>query len=622
MEQLLLGLDAASASDEALNAVFRCAHSVKGGAATFGFADVAELTHQMETLLDKLRRRELAPSEAMVDALLQAGDLLRAQLARHRGDALAGDDADTDAAALLARLRLLAQPPAVTPTPAAAPAAPGRRRLMLTLDVQADAGARDALVALFEEITDLGRIEPLPAGADGERRFALHTACSDDELLDLCAFQVDRALLRLAPLPDAPPAVAPSPAPALSSTAAPSAGEPGAPRVPTTEGATLRVPVAKVDQLVNLVGELVITQSMLAQSCTSLDTPAQMRLAAGLAELQRHTRQLQDSVMSIRMVPMSVVFSRFPRMLRDLGARMGKRIELVTHGEATELDKGMIEKITDPLTHLVRNACDHGIETPAERLASGKPEAGTLTLAASHQGGSVLIEVRDDGRGMSRRTLLAKARERGLHAPDSLSDVEVWSLIFAPGFSTAAQVTEVSGRGVGMDVVKRNIDALGGAVEIDAAEGQGMCVRVRLPLTLAIMDGMSVRVADECYVLPLASVVESLPFLPGHLKTVGGSAQLLRVRDDWLPVLELRRVFGVRRAEGADAEQPVMVVVEAGGVRVALRVDELLGQQQVVVKNLEANCGPVAHASGATIMGDGRVALIVDVAALVRRASS
>jgi two-component system chemotaxis sensor kinase CheA len=307
-------------------------------------------------------------------------------------------------------------------------------------------------------------------------------------------------------------------------------------------------------------------------------------------------------------------------MLRDLGGRMGKRIELVTLGGATELDKSLIDKITDPLTHLVRNACDHGIETPAERLARGKPEAGTLTLAASQQGGSVLIEVRDDGRGLSRRALLAKARERGLHAPDTLGDAEVWSLIFAPGFSTAAQVTDVSGRGVGMDVVRRNIDALGGVVEIDASEGQGMGVRVRLPLTLAIMDGMSVRVGDECYMLPLASVVESLQFTPAQLRTVGGSTQLLRVRDDWLPVLELQRVFAVRPAEAADAAPAVMVVVEAGGARAALRVDELLGQQQVVVKNLEAHCGPVAHVSGATILGDGRVALIVDVAALVRRA--
>ncbi|HSN34425.1 MAG TPA: chemotaxis protein CheW, partial [Ideonella sp.] len=349
-----------------------------------------------------------------------------------------------------------------------------------------------------------------------------------------------------------------------------------------------------------------------------LDPALQERLAAGLADLERNTRDLQESVMSIRMIPMSVVFSRFPRMLRDLAGKLGKRVELVTEGEATELDKGVIEKITDPLTHLVRNACDHGIETPAERLARGKPEHGTITLAASHQGGSIAIEVRDDGHGLNRARLLAKAREKGIDAPDSLSDAEVWNLIFAPGFSTADAVTDVSGRGVGMDVVKRNITALGGTVEIDSAEGRGMTVSVRLPLTLAIMDSMSVGVADECYILPLSSVVESFRPGAGRIRTVGGGARVVQVRDEVLPVIELEKVFSVPR-EGAAAADPIMVVVEAEGLRVALLVDALIGQQQVVVKNLEANYRKVEHVSGATIMGDGSVALILDVASLVRR---
>jgi len=324
-------------------------------------------------------------------------------------------------------------------------------------------------------------------------------------------------------------------------------------------------------------------------------------------------------VMSIRMIPMSTVFSRFPRMLRDLAGKLGKKVELVMYGEATELDKGMIEKITDPLTHLVRNSCDHGIELPAERRLRGKPETGTLTLAASHQGGSIVIEVSDDGQGLSRDKLLAKARECGLHAPDSLSDAEVWALIFAPGFSTADAVTDVSGRGVGMDVVRKNIAALGGAVEIDSVEGQGMSVRVRLPLTLAIMDSMSVRVADECYVLPLAAVIESFQFDPGQLRSLGAGAQVIQVREEFLPVVDLERVFGLQRGEGV-RDAAVMVVIESDGARAAAWVDELLGQQQVVVKNLESNCGPVDHIAGATIMGDGRVALILDVGALVRRA--
>jgi two-component system chemotaxis sensor kinase CheA len=322
--------------------------------------------------------------------------------------------------------------------------------------------------------------------------------------------------------------------------------------------------------------------------------------------------------MSIRMIPMSMVFSRFPRMLRDLAAKLGKKVEFVTLGESTELDKGLVEKITDPLTHLVRNSCDHGIESPADRLARGKPEAGTITLAASHQGGSIVIEVRDDGKGLSRPQLLAKARERGIDAPDTMTDAEVWSLIFAPGFSTADVVTDVSGRGVGMDVVKKNITALGGTVEIDSSKGYGMSVKVRLPLTLAIMDSMSVGVGGECYILPLSSVVESFQLSAEKLRSIGGSGRVVQVRDEYLPVVELERVFNVPRAAQAPATS-IMVVVESDGTRMALLVDELLGQQQVVVKNLESNYRKVEHISGATIMGDGRVALILDVGTLVRR---
>ena len=305
-------------------------------------------------------------------------------------------------------------------------------------------------------------------------------------------------------------------------------------------------------------------------------------------------------------------------MLRDLASKLGKKVDFVTQGEATELDKGLVEKITDPLTHLVRNSCDHGIELPADRLKAGKSETGTITLSASHQGGSIVIEVRDDGRGMSRQKILSKAKERGLDVSDQMSDSEVWQLIFAPGFSTADVVTDVSGRGVGMDVVKRNITAMNGTVEIDSAEGYGMRVAVRLPLTLAIMDGMSVGVGDEVYILPLSSVVESFQVKDDSLSTVGQGAQLVKVRDEYMPVIELEKVFDVPRFD-QERSGAIMVVIEADGIRVALLVDELLGQQQVVVKNLEANYRKVPNISGATILGDGKVALILDTAALVRR---
>jgi two-component system chemotaxis sensor kinase CheA len=384
------------------------------------------------------------------------------------------------------------------------------------------------------------------------------------------------------------------------------------------EAATIRVAISKVDQLINLVGELVITQAMLAQNSRALDPALYQQLLSGLTDLDRNTRDLQESVMSIRMIPMSIVFSRFPRMLRDLAGKLGKKVEFVTQGEATELDKGLVEKITDPLTHLVRNSCDHGIELPADRVRVGKSEFGTITLSASHQGGSIVIEVRDDGRGMSREKILAKARERGMDVSDQMPDSEVWQLIFAPGFSTAEVVTDVSGRGVGMDVVKRNITALNGTVEIDSSEGFGMKVAVRLPLTLAIMDGMSVSVGNEVYLLPLSSVVESFQVKAEAVSTVGQGAQLVKVRDEYMPVIELEKVFQVPRFD-TDKVSDIMVVVEADGSRVVLLVDELLGQQQVVVKNLETNYRKVPNVSGATILGDGKVALILDTAALVRR---
>jgi len=674
LEQKLLNLDVVNADDEELNAIFRCAHSVKGGAATFGFSDVAELTHQMETLLDKLRRHELTPTAAMVDVLLASGDALKAQLGRHQGNG----GATVDTTELLSSIRALVQgqslaPPArqpvgtaVAPLTSAAPALPvskpGLRLLELTVGPLSDPAPAEGLVDLFKEITDLGTIEPLDAGrpADGMRRFKVTTASTDADLLDLFSFHVAREHIALAPLgdgygfhkgaPGAPVELpqtqpeaelgygffdnAPGAPQAAGSVATIKADSPEesragavkpapakaekAEKTAAPESSTLRVSVEKVDQLINLVGELVITQAMLAQNSKDIDATLFQQMTAGLADLERNTRDLQEAVMSIRMIPMSLVFNRFPRMLRDLAGKLGKKVELLQVGEATELDKGLVEKITDPLTHLVRNSCDHGIEMPSERAAKGKPETGTISLIASHQGGSIVIEVRDDGKGLNRQKLLSKARERGLDVSDSMSDQDVYGLIFAPGFSTADEVTDVSGRGVGMDVVKKNITSLGGTVEIDSAEGYGMTVRVRLPLTLAIMDGMSVGVGEECYILPLSSVVESFQVQPGMVKTIGGSGRVVEVRDEYMPVIELERIFNVPRFDFEHVSS-IMVVVEAEGGRVAMMVDELLGQQQVVVKNLESNYRRVEDVSGATIMGDGRVALILDIGSLVRR---
>lgn len=676
MEQMLLSLDLDTADDEELNAIFRCAHSIKGGSATFGFADVAELTHQMESLLDKLRRHELKPSLPMVDVLLESSDALRGLLARHQG----ADGPALETASLVERIRVLASGgaaiaaaprPAPAPAPVAAPVpAPtpiavtssgpdSSRKLEIHIGPIDHPEQADPIVDLFRDIAGLGTIQAMPVADKSMRVFAVETTSTDSDLIDLFAFHVAKENIRILDA-GSPPAIAPSPAAALQDAsfglfedppAAPIATPPSVAATPPApaqpqppvavaaepaakptgkvepkpaaqaaqlESSTLRVSVSKVDQLINLVGELVITQAMLAQNSRALDPVVNQQLLAGLADLDRNTRDLQESVMSIRMIPMSVVFSRFPRMLRDLASKLGKKVELITHGEATELDKGLIEKITDPLTHLIRNSCDHGIEMPDVRAAAGKPEQGIVTLSASHQGGSILIEVKDDGRGLNRDKLVAKAREKGIDVADDITDAEAWQLIFAPGFSTADVVTDVSGRGVGMDVVKKNIASLNGTVEIESREGKGMKVMVRLPLTLAIMDGMSVRVSNEVYILPLSSVVESFQVKPGEINTVAQGAQLVKVREEYMPVIELERVFDVPRNDFTNPNS-IMVVIEAEGSRVAVMVDELLGQQQVVIKNLESNYRKVPNVSGATILGDGKVALILDTSGLIRR---
>jgi two-component system chemotaxis sensor kinase CheA len=682
MESLLLDIDVAQPGDEELNAVFRVAHSIKGGAATFGFSDVTTLTHELETLLDRVRKHELNLTSVMVDVLLEAGDVLRAQLARHQGTT----DAVPDTTDLIHRIKVLAAGqqiqgaaavPAAAPNPApaaaaapaaAVPVAPplpdGMRRLYVRVGPLTDASVADDLTGLFRDIPTLGTIEAADDGkldAESKRKFLVTTASPDSELVELFSFHVSREQIHIEAAVAAPPApAAAAPAAAAESddsfgffvdpaSLPPARNAPGMPQNGGNAGAanagagnaasakgaaargekaanldsnTLRVSVERVDQLINLVGELVITQAMLTQQVKDLD-PAQFRgLLAGVTDLERNTRHLQEAVMSIRMIPMSFVFNRFPRLIRDLAAKLDKKIELKMVGEATELDKGLIEKIIDPLTHLVRNSADHGLESPEKRLAAGKSETGTVTLSASHQGGSILIEVKDDGAGLRRDKILSKARERGLAVRDDMTDPEVWALIWEAGFSTADQVSDVSGRGVGMDVVRRNIAALGGTVELDSTEGKGTRVCVRLPLTLAIMDGMSIGVGDETYILPLASVIESFQIEPGMIQTVGSNGRVVKVRDEYMPVVALADEFGVPRLteENGKLAPGILVIVEADGKRLAAIVDELLGQHQIVVKNLESNYRRVRDISGATILGDGHVALIIDVSSLVKRA--
>jgi two-component system chemotaxis sensor kinase CheA len=618
----------------------------------------------MESLLDRLRRHELQPNSAMVDVLLESADASRSLLARHQAG---GEGEVTPTGELVKRISVLVagetpqaapvQAPVQVATVAPAPPPPAPEAPVAAKKLDSSARSleirigplermeqADAIKELFRDIPGLGEISIIEGSEANIRVFAVETTSTDEDLLDLFAFHVSREQVNITDLDeqahwrdDPPPGAPLAPAPGFGffddSPGAPGSvvsatvdtkssvkvgPRPAAASAAPPEAATIRVAISKVDQLINLVGELVITQAMLAQNSRALDPALYQQLLTGLTDLDRNTRDLQESVMSIRMIPMSIVFSRFPRMLRDLAGKLGKKVDFVTLGEATELDKGLVEKITDPLTHLVRNSCDHGIEMPADRLRAGKPETGTLTLSASHQGGSIVIEVRDDGKGMSREKILEKARERGIEVSDSMPDSEVWQLIFAPGFSTAEVVTDVSGRGVGMDVVKRNIAALNGTVEIESSEGYGMKVSIRLPLTLAIMDGMSVGVGNEVYILPLSSVIESFLVKADAVSTVGQGPRLVKVRDEYMPVIELEKVFQVPRFD-SEKTSDIMVVVESDGSRVALLVDELLGQQQVVVKNLESNYRKIPNISGATILGDGKVALILDTGALVRR---
>ncbi|RKU01870.1 chemotaxis protein CheA [Burkholderia sp. Nafp2/4-1b] len=711
MEQLLLNLDVGSPDPEDLAAIFRAAHSIKGGAATFGFSALTETTHILESLLDRARNHELTLTKEMVDAFLETKDVLSDQLVDYRASAEPDAAAAATICAKLERLKVesgaaapaeAAQAAPVAPVVAAAPApaAAGSdhtpdhvvEQAVAAAHPAADAGAdgphlKITLVGvdakdqalLSEELGNLGRIVGREAvGAD--LTLWLESDVSSDDIVAVCCFVIDDSQIRIGrgTAPAAPaataaavePAAAPEPAArvevfAQAAGAAPAAAAPQAPEqaqqqapqqaqpsaaaqpapqphaepaaqpaqaaahhddkrarpaagaAAGAEGSSIRVGVEKVDQLINLVGELVITQAMLAETASAFDPALHDRLFNGMAQLERNARDLQEAVMSIRMMPMDYVFSRFPRLVRDLAGKLGKQVELVTFGQATELDKSLIERIIDPLTHLVRNSLDHGIETVDKRVAAGKDGVGQLVLSAAHHGGNIVIEVSDDGGGLNRERILAKAAKQGMQISENISDDEVWQLIFAPGFSTAETVTDVSGRGVGMDVVKRNIQSMGGHVEISSQAGRGTTTRIVLPLTLAILDGMSVKVGSEIFILPLNFVMESLQPSIDDIYTVGNGERVVRVRGEYLPLVALHEVFSVDDAR-TDPTQGIVTIMETEGRRFAMLIDELVGQQQVVVKNLETNYRKVHGISAATILGDGSVALIVDVAALNR----
>lgn len=638
MEQLLLGLDIDNPDADDLNGIFRAAHSIKGGAGTFGcFVELAETTHLLENLLDFLRRGEMTLRKTMIDLFLETKDVLTDQVAAYR------NSQEPDAAAydrICAQLRELAleqqDPQAAAPVvvPAAAPVvaaeptdAVGALRLDLT-----GVSPKDA-EALLAEMRLMGSILHQETQGDTLSLW-LDTTASADDIEAVCCFVIDASQIKVqpasvpdttvatapagqaaAPQPEAAAPVAPQPEAVASANKAdaPAKTKPAAP----ASSSTIRVGVEKVDQIINLVGELVITQAMLVQTASTLDPVIHDRLLSGIEQFERNARDLQEAVMSIRMMPMDYVFSRFPRVVREAATRMSKQIKLHTHGQATELDKSLIERIIDPLTHLVRNSIDHGIEMPEDRVAAGKTPEGNMTLSAQHNGGQIVIEVTDDGAGLNRERILKKAMASGFPVNDNTPDDELWQLIFAPGFSTADKVTDISGRGVGMDVVRRNIQGMGGHIQLSSRAGKGTTTKIILPLTLAILDGMSVRVGEETFILPLSHVMESMQPADDQIRRISETEHVLHVRGEYLPMVALHDIFSVEGAE-TDIKQSIAVILKAEDVRFALLVDHLIGQHQVVVKNLESNYRKIPGVSAATILGDGSVALIVDVFALLR----
>ena len=640
MEQHLLDLAVDDPDAEQLNAIFRAAHSIKGGAGTFGFSVLQETTHLMENLLDEARRGEMTLSTDIINLFLETKDIMQEQLDAYKSSS------EPDAASFeyicnaLRQLALEAKGESVPPVAASArlsvvdnsmqtetvgidTAAVGKTQITLS---RLKAGEPDMLE---EELGNLATLSQVNKTADSLTAVLDGSVDQDDIVAVLCfvieadqiafttvAAATEPALVEIAEAEEIVelPVVAPA-APAVAASQTAPRVEREKPAARSSESTSIRVAVEKVDQLINLVGELVITQSMLAQRSNALDPVSHGDLITSMGQLQRNARDLQESVMSIRMMPMEYVFSRFPRLVRDLAGKLGKQVELTLMGSSTELDKSLIERIIDPLTHLVRNSLDHGIELPETRLAAGKSAVGNLILSAEHQGGNICIEVTDDGAGLNRERILAKAVSQGMAVNESMTDEEVGMLIFAPGFSTAEQVTDVSGRGVGMDVVKRNIQEMGGHVEIQSKQGAGTTIRILLPLTLAILDGMSVKVSEEVFILPLNAVMESLQPREEDLHPLAGGERVLEVRGEYLPLVELWKAFDVQGAK-TEATQGIVVILQSAGRRYALLVDQLIGQHQVVVKNLESNYRKVPGISAATILGDGSVALIVDVSAL------
>jgi two-component system chemotaxis sensor kinase CheA len=667
IEQQLAALGAGQ--PDSLDAVFRAVHSIKGGAGAFGWRRLVEFAHAYETLLDRLRAGRVGIDGDMLSLLPRAADKLADLLRAAAGGAEAPDGHEAQILAALRQAAGMSTPAAAPMPPAAhAPSAPAAaaaapRRTPTTLYHIRFAPTADTLrsgnepLLLLRELKRLGALDietdvsalPDLESFDPEEcylswRLTLDSPVGIQEVRNVFAFaegtcpieieaagpggglliEADEGGDEAASPPDVAAAPAAAPAPIPASTAAPAEVSPAATDLMAAAGpravaaaSTIRVDVDKVDRLVNMVGELVITQAMLAQQAAEIPTERHRVLVDTVEHLAQQTRDLQDAVMAIRALPMRHLFQRLPRLVREIGQQVGKSARLIVEGETVEVDRSVIEALGDPLTHLIRNAMDHGIEAPEQRRASGKPDEGTILVSAEHRSGRIMIEIADDGRGIDRKRVLAKAVERGLVQPGvALEEDEIDQIIFLPGFSTAEQVSDISGRGVGMDVVRRNINALGGRILVRSFPGEGTTLALILPLTLAVLDGMILRVGEEVFVLPIANIVESLRPEAGAVSTLVGTGEMIDLRGAYLRLIRLGPLFGIEGAVEAAHEGIVVIFETEDGNRAALLVDDLLGQRQVVIKSLEANFRQLPGVAAATILGDGQVALILDVAGL------
>ena len=609
MEQLLMELDVEDPDLEQLNSIFRAAHSIKGGSGIFGFDALTGLTHVMENLLDKARKQTISLDVPTVDLFLETVDLLKVILDAYRtGSELPQSDIDSGVAALEKALAAADGQAADAPQPAAESAAADDDDIdgFGFFDDDDEPAAETAEVAENTE-NEAAKAETKDEDIDGFGFF-------DDEPQPAASPEEKQGYGFFKPVEAVAEDAKAASAEAAKAAAKPAAKKAAAKSAANKEASSIRVDTLKIDQMVNLVGELVITQSMLSMIGDEVTGAIGQKLQTAIAELQRNTREIQESAMSMRMLPVNMTFNRFPRVVRDLSSKLGKKVDLVIEGGATEIDKSMIEKLVDPLTHLVRNSIDHGVEKPADRVASGKTENGTVILRAAQRGSSIVISIIDDGAGLSRERILAKATENGLPVTPDMPDSEVWLLIFQPGFSTAAEVTDVSGRGVGMDVVRRNIEAIGGRIEIDSHRGLGSSFHIHLPLTLAIVDGICAAVGDQIFVIPLVNIIESLQPVKEQLKLIKNE-HLLWIREQYWPLVPIHQMMHVDHAV-TNPTKGIVVLLESSKRRFAIQVDSLLGQQQVVIKSLEQHYRKVPGISGATIMGDGRVAMILDADAI------